>query len=249
MLNQQTNDYLRQLRLHGMLSQLEVIQENPSMRPDSLEEGIGMLVDAEIQDRNQRRQLRLMKSAKLKYPNACIEDINFRANRQLDKGTISSLSTCGWIDRLQNLIISGPTGVGKTWLGCAFGNQAIRKGKIVMYKRLPRLLEELEVARGDGSLPSLRIKIAKSQLLILDDWALAPITQKGRHDLLEIVEDKIGSGSILITSQLPVDQWHDYIGDPTVADAILDRLIHRAHRLEPQGDSMRKQALSLEGDK
>lgn len=136
--------------------------------------------------------------------------------------------------------MTGPTGVGKTWLACAFGQQVARKGMSVMYKRLSKLLEELEIAYGDGSLAKERAKIAKVDLLILDDWALAPLTARGRHELLEIVDDRIGSASIMITSQLPIDQWHDYIGEPTVADAILDRLVHRAHRIELRGESMRK---------
>ena len=196
-------------------------------------------MDAEIHDRENRRLKRLLKAAKFKV-SACPEDIKYTTRRGLDRQVVTNLTTCDWIQKSLNTIITGPTGVGKTWLACALGQQAARKGFSVMYKRLSRLLEELEIAYGDGSLAKERAKIAKMDLLILDDWALAPVTARGRHELLEIVDDRIGTASIMITSQLPVDQWHEYIGEPTVADAILDRLVHRAHRIELRGESMRK---------
>ncbi|MCG7928156.1 MAG: IS21-like element helper ATPase IstB [Candidatus Thiodiazotropha taylori] len=166
--------------------------------------------------------------------------MDYSTSRGLDRQVFANLTTCDWITKSLNTIITGPTGVGKTWIACALGQQAARKGMSVIYKRLSRLLEELEVAHGDGSLTKLRTKLAKMDLIILDDWALAPMTAKGRHELLELIDDRIGSGSILITSQLPIDQWHQYIGEPTIADAILDRIVHRSHKIELRGESMRK---------
>jgi DNA replication protein DnaC len=198
-----------------------------------------MLVDAEVQDRENRRLTRLLRAAKLKV-NACPEDIDYAAHRGLDREVINNLLTCDWIEKSLNTIITGPTGVGKTWLACALGQQAARKGHSVLYKRLSRLLEELDIAYGDGTLVKLRAKLAKVQLLILDDWALATLTARGRHELLELIDDRIRTGSILITSQLPIEKWHEYIGEPTVADAILDRVVHRSHRIELRGESLRK---------
>ncbi|MDH5648559.1 MAG: IS21-like element helper ATPase IstB [Gammaproteobacteria bacterium] len=239
MLIQQTIDNLRALKLNGMARALEEQRGNASLQELGFEERFGLCVEAQVYERNNKKQQRLYRAAKLKV-SACPEDIDFRAKRGLDRQVAANLATCDWIERHLNAIITGPTGVGKTWLGCAFGQQATRKGFSVIYTRLSRLLEDLEIAVGDGSIIKLRNKLARVDLLILDDWALAPMTNRGRHELLELIDDRIGGGSILITSQLPVDQWHEYIGDPTVADAILDRLVHRAHRIELRGDSLRK---------
>lgn len=239
MLKRQTMDGLKTLRLHGMATAIDDQSTNTAIQTLSFDERLGLLIDAELHDRENRRLKRLLKAAKFKV-SACPEDINYKAHRGLDRQVMANLSTCDWINKSLNTIFTGSTGVGKTWLACALGQQAARKGYSVLYKRLSRLMEDLEIAYGDGSLVKERAKIAKMDLLILDDWALAPLTARGRHELLELIDDRIGTGSILITSQLPIDQWHEYIGEPTVADAILDRLVHRAHRVELRGESLRK---------
>jgi DNA replication protein DnaC len=200
---------------------------------------ISMIVDAERLTRGTRRLNRLIKNVRFKV-NAALEDIDYRPSRDLDKRQIGTLPHCDWITQTQYLIVTGPTGVSKTWLACALGNQAGRRGLPVLYWRLVRLLQDIEAARADGSLPKLRAQLAKARMLILDDWGFAPLTSRHRQDLLEVVDDQAGSGSIVITSQLPVAQWHDYIGEPTIADAILERLFHGAHRIGLRGESMRK---------
>ena len=239
MLIQDTVSKLNVLKLHGLASAYEDQRINSSLQDLSFDERIGLLIDAEVQDRENRRLTRLLKSAKLKE-DACPEDIDYSSKRGLDRQVIANLLTCDWIEKSLNTIITGATGVGKTWLACALGQQAARKGYSILYKRLSRLLEDLEIAHGDGSLPKLREKLGKVNLLVIDDWALAPLTPIGRHEFLEIIDDRINQGSIMITTQLPIDQWHEYIGDPTLADAILDRLVHSSHRIELKGESMRK---------
>lgn len=240
MLSRQTQQSLRSLRLPGMAQAYEDQLNNPTVQSLGFDDRFGLLVEAEIAQRENRRVNRLLKTAKLKAPSACPEDIDFSSRRGIDKRQVLDLLSCQWIERGQHVTITGPTGTGKTWLGCAFGREAARKGYAVTYQRLPRLLEELEVAHADGSLPALRTKLAKSRLLILDDWGVAPITDRGRQDLLEVIDDRVPAASVLITSQLPIKAWHDYLGEPTVADAILDRILHNKHTIELRGDSLRR---------
>ncbi len=241
-----THQQLIDLRLHGMVGLFSRYQENPSVVPDTPQDYFASMVDAEVHDRKHRRQLRMMKNARLKYSSACLENVDFSADRGVSRQFISWVGGFTWIDKHQNIIITGATGLGKSHIACAIGNNAIRQGYSVYYKRVPRLCEELEIAHGDGSLPSLRSKIQKFNLLIWDEWAISPLTPRARLDLLEVVEDRAGTGSLIITSQLPVEDWHAFIGEPTIADALLDRVIHRSHRLELRGESMRKTKESVE---
>lgn len=239
-----THDTLRKLnemKLFGMAKGFEEQLSSTMAGPLSFEERFGLLVDQESTSRENRRMQRLLQLAKLRE-NACMEDIDFRAGRGLERPEMASLAMCNWIRHGHNLIITGPTGGGKTWLACALGNQACRQGLSVSFLRLPLLLEDLAVSHGDGSFRKRLIQLAKVDLLILDDFGMAVLNAVGRNDLLEVIECRSGARSILITSQLPVDRWHDYLssGNPTVADAILDRLVSGSHRLELKGESMRK---------
>ena len=240
MLIQQTLQGLRDLRLNAMAEAFEQQRGNPALQDLPFEDRLAMLVDHERQARESRRIGRLLKFARLKASEAAVEDIDFRASRGLDKRQLTALMTCDWASKGQNLIFTGPTGVGKTWLACAYANAAARRGLPVLYRRLPRLLEEMEIAREDGSLLKLRQQLARTRVLVLDDWGVCTLTNQGRQDLLEIVDDRGGTLSTVITSQLPVSDWHGYLGEPTLADAILDRLVHAAHRIALKGESMRK---------
>nr|VFJ78674.1 MAG: DNA replication protein DnaC [Candidatus Kentron sp. FW] len=234
-------EQLHTLKLTGMAAALSLQWELPTTYLDlSFEERLGMLLDKEIMERENRRLTRLLQLAKLRIP-ASIEEIDYRHPRGLERSKMAALASCNWIARHQNLLITGPTGCGKTWIACALGNQACRQGIPVRYFRLPPLLEQLRIAHGDGSYPRLMAQLAKCQLLILDDWGIQKITGSQPADLMEVIEDRHGLRSTLVASQLPVDLWHDYIGEATLADAILDRLIHNAHRLLLQGESMRRQ--------
>jgi DNA replication protein DnaC len=235
-----TLDQLHQLGLTGMARAFLDLAANPEADQLSHAEWLGLLLDHEATDRQDRRLKARLRYARLRHQ-ATIEDVDYRTPRGLDRALFQTLAGGRWIDEAHNLIIEGPTGVGKSWLACALGHRACRDNRSVLYQRIPRLFADLALGRGDGRYPRLMRALAGVRLLILDDWGLEPLAPDQRHDLLEIVEDRCGRGSTLITSQVPVDRWHELIGDPTVADAILDRLVHTAHRIQLKGESLRKQ--------
>ena len=241
MLMQQTLSTLKTLRLPGMATAFEEQQTNAAVASLSFDERFGLLVDREHTWRENRRLTRLLREAKLKSSQACVEDIRYGGGRKLDKSLITQLASCQWIRQHQNLVLTGATGCGKTWLACAFGNAACRQGLSVVYVRTPRLFEELRIAHGDGSFGKRLSALAKTDLLILDDWGLTPLNQAERSDLLEVIDDRVGARATLITSQLPIEHWHAYLNDPTLADAILDRVLHTAHKIALIGESLRKQ--------
>jgi DNA replication protein DnaC len=243
MLDHPTHQRLRALKLDGMADAFAELQQQADAAELGHAEWLGLLIDREADNRSTRRYQSRMRAAKLRHVGAAIEDVDYRTPRQLDRDLFRQLAQGDWIEKRQNLIITGPCGVGKTWLACALGQKACRDGRTVLYHRLPRLFAELELAHGDGRFPRLFRQLVRTDLLILDDWGPDRLTASQRRDLMEIVEDRYGNGSILLTSQLPVDAWHDVIGEPTFADAILDRLVHNAHRLPLDGDSMRKRRI------
>lgn len=240
MLMETTLQTLKDLRLPGMLAAFQEQQASAAVASLSFDERFAMLVDREQTWRENRRVTRLLREARLKSSQACLEDVRYGAGRQLDKALIAQLGSCQWIRAHQNLVLTGATGCGKTWLACALGNAACRQGLSVTYIRTPRLFEELRIAHGDGSFGKRLASLAKTDLLILDDWGLAPLSQPERNDLLEVLDDRVASRSTLITSQLPVEHWHAYLNDPTLADAILDRVLHAAHKIPLAGESLRK---------
>jgi len=239
MLNHPTVDKLHQLRLSGMAHALASQAQSPEIGQLSFEERFGLLVDSEVAERESRQNASRLKRAKLKLA-ATPEDVDYRHPRKLDRALFARLMTGQWVSAHQNVLICGPTGVGKTFLACALANQACRQGRSVLYARLSRLLPSLAIGRGDGSYAKTLAQLAKTDVLVIDDWALAPLSDESRRDLLEIFDDRHGNRSTIITSQLAVKHWHDSIGDPTLADAILDRVVHQAHTLDLDGESLRK---------
>jgi len=239
LLNEHTLEQLRTLRLDGMVHALQDAATTSAAASLPFEERLALLVQREIDWRDTKRLVRLLKAARLKVSGACIEDINWRASRGLDRTLITTLAGGDWLRHGHNVLITGATGVGKTWIACALAQQAARLGFSVLYARAPRLLEELRVAHGDGSFGRRLAQLARIDLLALDDFAIAPISPGERNDLLELLDDRVGSHSTLITSQLPVNAWHAWLDEPTLADAILDRIVHTAHRITLKGKSMR----------
>ena len=239
MLNHPTHDQLQRLRLFGMARAFAEQQVIPDITHLAFEERLGLLVEREVTERDSRLTTSRLRRAKLKQA-AVAEDVDYLVARSLDRALFNRLLTGMWVAEHQNVLITGPTGVGKTWLACALANQACRQGKSVLYLRVPRLFEDVAIAHGDGRYGKLMTQLAKTDVLLFDDWGLALLNDSARRDLLEIFDDRHGQRSTIVTSQLPVANWHESIGDPTLADAILDRLVHNAHQLILTGESMRK---------
>ncbi len=244
MLLHPTLEKLNTLRFTGMAAALNEHMHMNSLSDMNFEERLGLLLDREMAVRETRRMQTRLRAAKLRQ-DGCIEDIDFRHPRGVDKSLVLRLAGCDWIKERHNLIITGPTGVGKTYLACAFAQKACREGFNTLYLRTTKLFEDLALAKGDGRYLKLLKTFAKADLLVLDDYGLVQLGREQRHDLLEILEDRHGLKSTLVTSQLPVDHWHEQIGDPTMADAILDRLVHTAHKIQLTGESMRKKKANL----
>lgn len=241
MLNEPTLEKLRDLRLNALAQAWCEQRKDPKMTGLDFDERFGLLVDAEWLDRQNKRLARNLREAKLRLSDACIEGIDYPPRRKLDKAVIRGLTGCAWVQEHHNIVITGPTGVGKTYIACALAQQACRKGYRALYRRVPRIFDEILLARADGTYPRWLAKVARFDVLVLDDWGLVPLAESERRDLLEIMEDRYGNRSTILTSQMPVAQWHDQVGDPTIADAFCDRLLHNAHRIELHGPSRRQE--------
>jgi DNA replication protein DnaC len=239
MLKQETLDKMHSMKMHATAEAFEHQLGSSQWGELSFEDRVGLLVDAEWSSREQRKLTRRLRVARLRYP-ASLEDVDFKTPRGLDRQVMLALGNCSWIREQQNVILVGSTGVGKSYLACALAERACRSGYGAVYVRAPRLLQDLAVARGDGSYGRLLAKLAKTELLAIDDWLLHPLKDPERRDVLEVIEDRYGRASTLLATQLPIKAWHEAIGEPTLADAICDRLIHGAHRIELKGSSMRE---------
>lgn len=239
MLKHPTLTQLHALGLHGMAKAFDELAANGQAEGLDRLEWLTLLLDREAALRHDKRFTSRLRAARLRQQ-AAVEDVDYRSPRGLDRALFQKLAEGDWIKGHDNLVLVGPTGVGKSWLAAALGHKACRDNQSVLYQRVPRLFEDLALGRGDGRHPRLLKSLGRADLLILDDWGLEPLDAGARHDLLEILEERYGRRSTMITSQLPVDRWHDIIGDPTYADAILDRLIHNAHRIELSGESLRR---------
>jgi DNA replication protein DnaC len=239
MLTHPTLDLLNSLGLLGMAKAFKTLEQSPETRTLNHAEWLALLLEHEVTQRRQKRFEARAKAARLRH-NASVEDVDYRAARALDRALFLKLAACDWIREKRNLLITGPCGVGKSWLACALGHKACREDFSVLYHRVPRLFAALALARGDGRYAKLLRALSRVDLLVLDDWGPERLNADQRRDLLEIVEDRYDARSVLITSQLPVDRWYEIIGNPTIADAILDRIVHNAYRIDLTGDSMRK---------
>lgn len=241
MLTQPTIDKLKGMRLDNIAAAWLAQQKDPEITALSFDERFGMLIDAEWIARENKRLTRALSEAKLKLSTACIEDIDYAARRELDKAFIKQLATCRWIEEQHNVVITGATGTGKTYIACALAQQACRKGYRAAYRRATRLSDELILARADGSHATALKRYTRIDVLVIDDWGMAPLKDQDRRDLYELLDDRHGAKSTIITSQLPTAQWHDYVGDPMVADAVCDRVLHNSHRIVLKGPSRRKE--------
>jgi len=239
MLNEQTIEKLYNMKLNGMAEAFKEQLLQPDLSDLAFEDRFALLIDRQWTWKEDRRMKRLLSNAKLKI-NACIEDIDYRAPRGLDKSIVLRLAHCDWIRQAHNIIITGPTGVGKTYLACALANRACRMGFPAFYIRIPKLFQELAIARGDGTYPKIMKKLSKAKVLIIDDLGLAQMSAQERRDLLEVVEDRHQVACTIVAAQIPIQHWHENIRDPTIADAILDRLVHNAYKIILKGESMRK---------
>ena len=240
MMTHTTVAQLRTLKLDGLAGALEEQLAQSGAASMSFEERLALLVDREIHHRNDRRQERLLKQAKLKYPQAAIEDIDARPARGIDRRTVMSVALSEWVESGHSILISGPTGAGKSWLACALAQYACRRGHSALYQRVPRLPEELRVRHGSGAFGKWLIQLAKTDVIVLDDWGMGMLDSATRSDLLEIIDDRAAHKGTIITSQLPIEHWHAWIGDATIADALLDRIMQRHHRFTLTGDSLRQ---------
>ena len=241
MLNEPTMQKLLTLRLGSMAEAWHSQQRDAKISALAFDERFALLVDAEYLARDNRRLGRLLKDAELRIPNACLEDVDTANNRGVDRSMLRQLATETWVEEHLNVLVTGPTGVGKSYLASAIGQAACRRRRRVIYRRVPRLFDELALSKADGSYAKLLARLAKADVLILDDLGLGAPTEAQRHDLLEVMEDRYGRRSTVVTSQLPVPKWHEWLGDPTLADAVLDRLVHNAYKLELRGNSRRKE--------
>lgn len=240
MLNQPSVEKLKLMGLDALAAAWLEQHTKPEITGLTFDERFAMLIDAEWLYRENRRLRRALKEAKLRLSQACIEDIDYSAKRELDRAVLRQLATCRWVDEHHNIVITGATGTGKTYIACALAHQACRKGHRAIYRRASRLTDELTLARADGTYGRVLARLARTDVLVVDDWGHAPIRDQERRDLVEVLDDRHGIRSTIMTSQLPVAKWHDHIGDPTNADAICDRVLHTAHRIVLKGPSRRK---------
>ena len=240
MLTEPTLEKLRSLRLDVMAATWQEQQKRPEVAQLSFDERIGLLVEAEWLTRENKRLVTRLKEAKLKFGQACIEDVDYPAKRELDRAVVRQLATCRWVDEHQGIIITGKTGTGKTYVACAFAQQACRKGFRAVYRRASRFFDELAAARLDGTYPRLLARLARLDVLVIDDLGISPVGDRERQALLEVMDDRFGVRSTIITSQIPTTSWHEAFGDPTVADALCERILHNTHRIALQGPTRRK---------